>query len=63
MSFAEIEGWLQALRTLRQPTSRFGRRPGRGRAAAHDTMETRTTRSISLRRARPAMKKEAPDGT
>jgi hypothetical protein len=58
MTFTEVEGWLAALRTLRRPAGRFTRRPGR-RSAGAEVVETKTTRSISLRRARPdAVKKE-----
>ena len=61
MTFAEVEGWLGALGELRRPAGRFARRPGR--RSTGTTIEEKTTRSISLRRARPsAVKKEGGDG-
>lgn len=57
MTHVEVEGWLAALRVLRKPAGRFARR--HRRSGGDMIVETKTTRSISLRRARSdAVKKE-----
>ncbi|WP_146030579.1 hypothetical protein [Castellaniella caeni] len=63
MTFAELDGWLAALRKLREPPRRFARRPGRTSSPDGMTWETKTHRSISLRRPRPgATPQEADHG-
>lgn len=61
MTFAEVEGWLAAVRKLREPPRRFTRRRGRQASADGMTWSTTTTRSISLRKPRPGTTTQEAD--
>lgn len=54
MTMTQLEGYIAAIVKLRNPKKRSLFQRGHGRTRTDTEVESTTTRSISLRRARPA---------